>query len=174
MYKLEQIVEKERLLRPEMTCIDLGAAPGGWSQYVTARLKGRARIIALDLLPMDALPAVEFIRGDFTDDEIFEQLLAALDGQHADLVMSDMAPNITGTKAVDQPRSMYLAELAFDMARRTLGRKGDFVCKLFQGEGTDAFIADARKSFGKVKAMKPKASRPGSSEIYLVARNYQL
>ena len=174
VYKLEQIVEKERLLRPEMTCIDLGAAPGGWSQYVTARLKGRARIIALDLLPMDALPAVEFIRGDFTDDEIFEQLLAALDGQHADLVMSDMAPNITGTKAVDQPRSMYLAELAFDMARRTLGRKGDFVCKLFQGEGTDAFIADARKSFGKVKAMKPKASRPGSSEIYLVARNYQL
>jgi 23S rRNA (uridine2552-2'-O)-methyltransferase len=174
VYKLEQIVEKERLLRPEMTCIDLGAAPGGWSQYVTERLKGRARIIALDLLPMDALPAVEFICGDFTDDDIFEQLLAALDGQQADLVMSDMAPNITGTKAVDQPRSMYLAELAFDMARRTLGRKGSFVCKLFQGEGTDAFIADARKSFGKVKAMKPKASRPGSSEIYLVARNYQL
>ena len=174
VYKLEQIADKDKLLRPDMTCIDLGAAPGGWSQYVTERLKGRARIIALDLLPMDALPSVEFILGDFTEDDIFEQLLAALEGKPADLVMSDLAPNITGTKAVDQPRSMYLAELALDMARKTLGRKGNFVCKLFQGEGTDAFIADARTSFGKVKAMKPKASRAGSSEIYLVARNYQL
>ena len=174
VYKLEQIAEKERFLRPGMTCVDLGAAPGGWSQYVTERLKGKARIIALDLLPMDSLPAVEFIPGDFTEDQVFNQLLEALGGNQVDLVMSDMAPNITGTKAVDQPRSMYLAELALDMARKTLGRKGDFVCKLFQGEGTDAFIADARQSFGKVKAMKPKASRPGSSEIYLVARNYQL
>jgi 23S rRNA (uridine2552-2'-O)-methyltransferase len=174
VYKLEQIADKEALLRPDMTCIDLGAAPGGWSQYVTERLKGRARIIALDLLPMDSLPSVEFIQGDFTEDEVFEHLLGLLDGQRADLVMSDMAPNITGTKAVDQPRSMYLAELALDLARKTLGRKGNFVCKLFQGEGTDAFIADARRSFSKVKAMKPKASRAGSSEIYLVARNYQL
>jgi 23S rRNA (uridine2552-2'-O)-methyltransferase len=174
VYKLEQIVEKERLLRPGMTCIDLGAAPGGWSQYVSIRLKEKVRIIALDLLPMDSLPAVEFILGDFTEDEVFAQLLESLGGNRVDLVMSDMAPNITGTKAVDQPRSMYLAELALDMARKTLGKKGDFVCKLFQGEGTDAFIADARKSFDKVKAMKPKASRPGSSEIYLVARNYQL
>jgi len=174
VYKLEQIADKEKLLRPDMTCIDLGAAPGGWSQYVTERLKGRARIIAVDLLPMDALPSVEFIQGDFTEDDVFERLLGALDGNPADLVMSDMAPNITGTKAVDQPRSMYLAELALDMARKTLRRKGDFVCKLFQGQGTDAFIAEVRTSFGKVKAMKPKASRPGSSEIYLVARNYQL
>lgn len=174
VYKLEQIAVKEKLLRPDMTCIDLGAAPGGWSQYVTERLKGRARIIALDLLPMDALPSVDFIQGDFTDDRVFEELLGALNGKQADLVMSDMAPNITGTKAVDQPRSMYLAELALDMARKTLGRKGNFVCKLFQGEGTDVFIADTRTSFGKVKAMKPKASRQGSSEIYLVARNYQL
>jgi len=157
-----------------MTCIDLGAAPGSWSQYVTVRLKGRVRIIALDLLPMDTLPSVEFIQGDFTEDAIFEQLLGSLDGGQADLVMSDMAPNITGTKAVDQPRSMYLAELALELARKTLRRKGNFICKLFQGEGTDAFIADARRSFSKVKAMKPKASRPGSSEIYLVARNYQL
>jgi len=174
VYKLEQIADKEKLLRPDMTCIDLGAAPGGWSQYVTERLKGRARIIAVDLLPMDALPSVEFIQGDFTEDDVFERLLGALDGKPADLVMSDMAPNITGTKAVDQPRSMYLAELALDMARKTLRRKGDFVCKLFQGQGTDAFIAEVRTSFGQVKAMKPKASRPGSSEIYLVARNYQL
>lgn len=174
VYKLEQIANKEAILKPDMTCIDLGAAPGSWSQYVTERLKGSARIIALDLLPMDTLPSVEFIQGDFTEDDIFEQLLESLEGGHADLVMSDMAPNITGTKAVDQPRSMYLAELALDLARKTLGRKGNFVCKLFQGEGTDAFIADARRSFGKVKALKPKASRPGSSEIYLVARNYQL
>ena len=174
VYKLEQIADKDAILRPDMTCIDLGAAPGSWSQYVSQRLKGRTRIIALDLLPMDTLPSVEFIQGDFTDDDVFERLLELLEGGHADLVMSDMAPNITGTKAVDQPRSMYLAELALDLARKTLGRKGNFVCKLFQGEGTDAFIADARKSFGKVKALKPKASRPGSSEIYLVARNYQL
>jgi 23S rRNA (uridine2552-2'-O)-methyltransferase len=174
VYKLEQIADKEAFLRPDMTCIDLGAAPGGWSQYVTERLKGRTRIIALDVLPMDYLPSVEFIQGDFTDEAVLEQLLGLLGGQKADLVMSDMAPNITGTKAVDQPRSMYLAELALDLARNTLGRKGSFVCKLFQGEGTDAFIADARRMFGRVKATKPKASRAGSSEIYLVARNYQL
>ncbi len=123
---------------------------------------------------MDSLPCVEFIQGDFTKDDNLHALQESLDGEKADLVMSDMAPNITGTKAVDQPRSMYLAELALELARKTLRRKGNFVCKLFQGEGTDAFIADARRSFGKVKAMKPKASRPGSSEIYLVARNYQL
>jgi 23S rRNA (uridine2552-2'-O)-methyltransferase len=174
VYKLEQIADKEAFLRPDMTCIDLGAAPGGWSQYVTERLKGRARIIALDVLPMDNLPSVEFIQGDFTDEAVFEQLLDLLGGRKADLVMSDMAPNITGTKAVDQPRSMYLAELALDLAGKTLGRKGSFVCKLFQGEGTDAFIADARRAFERVKAMKPRASRAGSSEIYLVARNYQL
>lgn len=174
VYKLEQIADKDPILRPDMTCIDLGAAPGSWSQYVSQRLKGRTRIIALDLLPMDSLPSVEFIQGDFTEDAVFTRLLELLDGDPADLVMSDMAPNITGTKAVDQPRSMYLAELALELARKTLGRKGSFVCKLFQGEGTDAFIGDARKSFGTVKALKPKASRPGSSEIYLVARNYQL
>jgi len=174
VYKLEQLAVRERLLRPDMTCIDLGAAPGGWSQYVTERLKGRVRIIALDVLPMDSLPSVEFIQGDFTEDHVFEQLLACLNGAKADLVMSDMAPNITGTKAVDQPRSMYLAELALDLAGKTLGRKGNFICKLFQGEGTDAFIADARRSFDKVRVLKPRASRAGSSEIYLVARNYQL
>jgi len=174
VFKLKEIADKERLLKPGMTCIDLGAAPGGWSQYVSHCLDGRARIIALDLLPMDSLPSVEFIQGDFTEDDVLRQLGDLLGGDRADLVMSDMAPNITGTKAVDQPRSMYLAELALDLARQTLGRKGNFVSKLFQGEGTDAFIADVRTSFDKVKTVKPKASRPGSSEIYLVARNYQL
>jgi 23S rRNA (uridine2552-2'-O)-methyltransferase len=174
VYKLEQIADKEAILRPNMTCIDLGAAPGSWSQYVVNRLQGKVRIIALDLLPMESLPSVEFLQGDFTEDDIFTRLLGLLADRKADLVMSDLAPNISGNKAVDQPRSMYLAELALDLARRTLGRHGGFVCKLFQGEGTDAFIAEARRSFGKVKAMKPKASRAGSSEIYLVARNYHL
>jgi 23S rRNA (uridine2552-2'-O)-methyltransferase len=174
VYKLEQIVAKEPILFPDMVCIDLGSAPGSWSQYVTEKLKGRARIIALDLLPMDNLPSVEFIQGDFTADEVLGSLMQIMAESPADLVLSDMAPNISGTKAVDQPKSMYLAELALDLARKTLKRKGNFVCKLFQGEGTDAYIADARKSFARVKVMKPKASRAGSSEVYLLARNYQL
>jgi len=174
VFKLEQIVEKERLLRPDMVCIDLGAAPGGWSQYVASRLNERVRIIALDLLPMDALPAVEFIQGDFTEEAVLRSLVGTLGPAGADLVMSDMAPNISGNKSVDQPKSMYLAELAFDLAKETLKARGDFVCKLFQGQGTDAFIADARRAFTKVKTMKPRASRPASSEVYLVARNYHL
>jgi len=174
VYKLQQIAEKEAIIKPGMVCIDLGAAPGSWSQYVVQRLQERVRVIALDLLPMDALPAVEFIQGDFTEDEVLRQLLVRLEDAPADLVMSDMAPNISGTKAVDQPRSMYLAELALDLAKKTLKRRGNFVCKLFQGQGADDYIADARQSFEKVRVVKPKASRPGSSEVYLVARNYQL
>ncbi|MEE8539089.1 MAG: SAM-dependent methyltransferase [Woeseiaceae bacterium] len=174
VYKLEQILQKEQLLKPDMTCVDLGAAPGSWSQYVTAKLKGRCRIIALDLLPMDALPSVEQIQGDFTEDETLRLLLSVLENSPVDLVLSDIAPNISGNKAIDQPRSMYLAELALDLAKKVLKRRGSFVCKLFQGQGTDAFVAEARKSFERVKVMKPKASRPGSSEVYLVARNYRL
>ncbi len=174
VYKLEQIDSKERLLRPNMTCVDLGAAPGSWSQYVSGRLKGRARIIALDLLPMDPIPSVDIIQGDFTEDATLEALLDAIGESRVDLVLSDMAPNISGTKAVDQPKSMYLAELALDLTTRVLARKGDFLCKLFQGEGADGFIAQARGQFERVRVMKPKASRPGSSEVYLVARNYRL
>lgn len=174
VFKLKEIVDKGGLLRPGMTCIDLGAAPGGWSQYVAATLAGNVRIIAIDLLPMDSLPSVEFIQGDFTADAALQQLEAMLAGDGADLVMSDMAPNISGNKVVDQPRSMYLAELALDLARRTLKADGSFICKLFQGQGSDAYIRAARESFGKVKMVKPKASRAGSSEMYLVARNYQL
>ena len=174
VYKLEQIDHKERLLRPDMVCVDLGSAPGSWSQYVTQKLKGRARIVAVDVLPMDSLPDVEFVQGDFQDDAVFAQLLDTVGERGADLVMSDMAPNITGTRAVDQPRSMYLAELALQLARRVLRPGGSLVCKVFQGEGFDAFVVDARRSFGKVRVMKPKASRAGSREVYLVARNYQL
>ena len=174
VYKLEQIDQKERFLRPDMVCVDVGSAPGGWSQYVTRKLKGRARIVAMDILPMDSLPDVEFIQGDFQDEVVFEQMLAATGDQGVDLVMSDIAPNITGTRVVDQPRSMYLVELALDFARRVLKPGGSFVCKVFQGEGIDEFVIDARSSFERVKVMKPKASRAGSREVYLVARNYQL
>ncbi len=174
VYKLEQIDQKERLLRPGMTCIDLGAAPGGWSQYVARRLSDNVRILAVDKLPMDALPAVEFIEGDFDDSATLEALLASLDTGKADLVMSDMAPNLSGTKAVDQPRAVHLAELALDLARQTLGRQGDFLCKVFQGAGIEEYVADVRRSFSKVRVVKPKASRPGSSEVYVVARNYRV
>jgi len=174
VFKLEQIDSKERLLKPDMVCVDLGSTPGGWSQYVSRQLKGRARIIAVDLLAMDSLEDVEFIQGDFRDETVFEQLQQQIGEAGADLVMSDMAPNISGSKAVDQPRSMYLAELALDFARQVLKPKGSFVCKVFQGEGFDAFVVDARASFERVKVMKPKASRAGSREVYLVARNYRL
>lgn len=174
VYKLEEIDKKARLLKPDMVVVDLGAAPGSWSQYVTEKLKGRVRIVAVDLLPMDALPSVEFIQGDFTEDDTLAAMKAAIGEAPVDLVMSDMAPNISGNRAVDQPRSMYLVELARDMCREVLRKGGDFVCKLFQGEGIDAFIAETRKQFGSVKVIKPKASRAGSREVYLVARNYQL
>ena len=174
VFKLEQIDRKERLLKHDMVVVDLGSAPGSWSQYVSETLDGRCRIIGVDLLPMDTLASVEFIQGDFREDAVLEALLAALGDDRANLVMSDMAPNISGNKAIDQPRSMYLAELAIELAGRVLRPGGDFVCKLFQGEGTDAYIEDARRRFGRVRVMKPDASRPGSREVYLVARNYQL
>ena len=174
VYKLEEIDEKERLLRPGMTCVDLGAAPGSWSQYVTRKLDGNARIIAIDLLPMDSLPNTAFIQGDFTEDAALQELEALVGEQKVDLVMSDLAPNISGNRVIDQPRAMYLAELALDFARDVLAERGDFVIKLFQGAGIDPYIADVRKSFATVKVRKPKASRAGSREVYLVARNYRL
>ena len=174
VFKLEEIDRKERFLKPGMVCVDLGSAPGSWSQYVTDKLGGRARIVAVDLLAMDALPDVGFIQGDFQDDAVFEQLLESAGSAGVDLVMSDMAPNISGTRAVDQPRSMYLVELALDLARRVLKPGGSFVCKVFQGEGFDDFVREARNSFARVRVMKPKASRAGSREVYLVARNFSL
>jgi 23S rRNA (uridine2552-2'-O)-methyltransferase len=174
VFKLEQIDDKEGLLKPDMLCVDLGAAPGSWSQYVTQKLKNKVRIVAVDLLAMDALPSVEFIQGDFTDESVLTQMREAIGESRVDLVMSDMAPNISGNRAVDQPRSMYLAELALDLCEQVLAPGGNFVCKLFQGEGIDAYISATRDAFRRVKVIKPKASRPGSREVYLVARNYQL
>lgn len=174
VYKLEQIDRKERLLKPGIVVVDLGSAPGSWSQYVTQKLNGRARVVAVDLLPMDSLADVEFVQGDFREEDVFDRLLAAVGEDGADLVLSDMAPNISGTRAVDQPRSIYLVELALDMARQVLRPGGSFVCKVFQGEGFDAFVKDARNSFERVRVIKPRASRPGSREVYLVARNFSL
>lgn len=173
VYKLEQIDEKEKLLKRGMRVLDLGSSPGSWSQYVTEKLDGNATIVAVDLLEMDALPGVDFIQGDFQDDAILELILHAMSDSPADLVMSDMAPNLSGARAVDQPRSMYLVELALDVCSRVLKPGGKFVCKLFQGEGADAFIADARTRFDKVRVMKPDASRAGSREVYLIGRGFR-
>ena len=174
VYKLEEIQQKDRILRAGSVVVDLGAAPGGWSQYAVRQLGTKGRIFALDILPMDDLPGVEFIEGDFRESEALDSLMKKLDGAAVDLVMSDMAPNISGNRAIDQPRSMYLVELALDACKEILKRRGDFICKLFQGEGCDAFIEESRRQFGRVKVFKPKASRAGSREVYLVARNYQL
>ena len=170
VYKLLEIDEKDRLLKPGMTIVDLGAAPGGWSQFASLHLKGKGRIIATDILPMDALADVEFVQGDFREEEILNKLLQMLGDDKADLVMSDMAPNISGMKAVDQPRAMYLAELALEMAIQVLNEEGVFLVKVFQGEGFDEYLRELRSYFKRVTVRKPKASRPRSREVYLLAR----
>lgn len=170
VYKLIEIDRRERLLRPGMVVVDLGAAPGGFSQYAAQRVGPAGRVIALDRLIMDPLPGVEFLAGDFTEDETLRRLEAKIT-EGADLVMSDMAPNISGNRAVDQPRAMYLAELALDLAQRSLRPGGSLLVKCFQGEGIDDLRTAARRVFGEVKLRKPKASRPKSPEIYLLARN---
>jgi 23S rRNA (uridine2552-2'-O)-methyltransferase len=172
-YKLLELIEKDRLVRPGMTIVDLGSAPGGWSQVVARLLGSKGKILATDILPMDPVDNVEFIQGDFTEEEVFNQLLDAMHGEKADLVISDIAPNISGVDAADQAGSIYLVELALDMARRVLKPKGDFVAKLFQGEGSDAYIKDVRTSFDKVTIRKPEASRPRSREVYIVAKGFK-
>lgn len=172
-YKLLEIHEKDRLLRPGSTVVDLGAAPGGWSQLAARLLGGRGAVIALDVLAMEPLEGVEFIRGDFRETAVLERLLGALGGRAVDLVMSDMAPNTSGIKAVDQPRGMYLAELALDFAGQCLRSGGDLLVKVFQGEGFDPFLKGLRGTFASVAPRKPKASRARSAERYLLARNYR-
>ncbi len=173
-YKLLEIQQKDRILQPGMRVVDLGAAPGGWSQ-VAAQLTGKkGQVIALDLLDMEPLPGVTFVQGDFRDDESLERLRDLLQNQPVDLVISDMAPNVSGMKAVDQPRAMYLCDLALDLAREVLKPGGGLVVKVFQGEGFDQYLRDLRGAFAKVTTRKPKASRPRSREVYLVARNYNV
>lgn len=173
-FKLLELQEKYTLIRPGMTVIDLGAAPGGWCQVVRPLVGSRGRVVALDILPMTPVPGVEFIHGDFTEDEPLQALERALGGAEVDLVLSDMAPNISGMAPVDQAKSMYLAELALEFARAHLKPGGNFVVKLFQGADFDGFVREVRSLFGKVQVIKPKASRSRSNEVYLLARDRQV
>ena len=172
-YKLIEINTKDQLIRPGNLVMDLGSAPGGWSQVVGPWVGDHGRIIATDILPMDSLPYTDFIQGDFTDDAVFEQILEAMNNAKADVVISDMAPNISGVNAADQASSMYLVELALDMAQRVLKPKGSFVAKVFQGEGYDAYLTQVRALFDKVVVRKPDASRPRSREVYIVGKGFK-
>ena len=172
-YKLIELNDKDRLIRPGMLILDLGSAPGGWSQVAGKLVGDKGRVLATDILPMDAVNNVDFIQGDFTDEAVFNQILEALNGAKPDLIISDIAPNISGIESADQGTSIYLVELALDMVRRVLKPKGNFVAKVFQGTGSDAYIKDVRTSFEKVTVRKPAASRPRSREVYLVARGFK-
>lgn len=171
VYKLLEINEKDQLLRPGMTVVDLGAAPGGWSQLAVEQVGLNGRVIALDILPMDAIAGVEFLQGDFTDVTVYENLQRVLQGKQIDLIISDMAPNLSGQKAVDQPRSIYLAELAVDFAVAHLKPGGNMLIKVFQGEGFDELCQQLRQKFAKLIIRKPKASRDCSREVYCLAKD---
>ncbi|MEX1198709.1 MAG: 23S rRNA (uridine(2552)-2'-O)-methyltransferase RlmE [Pseudohongiellaceae bacterium] len=172
-FKLLEIQDKDGVIRPGMRVVDLGAAPGGWSQVVAGILDGRGTVLASDILPMDSIAGVEFIQGDFTDNAVYEQLLAALDNGKADLVISDMAPNMSGMRDIDQPRVMMLAELALDMAESVLACNGSLLVKVFHGEGLQDYQALLKQRFNTVKTRKPRASRARSSEIYLLAQGFR-
>jgi 23S rRNA (uridine2552-2'-O)-methyltransferase len=173
-FKLQELQEKYRLIKPGMVVVDLGAAPGGWCQVAQPLVGERGRVLAVDILEMDAIHRVEIIQGDFTEDEPLHALEAALDGQTVDLVLSDMAPNMSGMATIDQAKAMYLAELALEFVRAHLKPGGDFVVKLFQGTDFDGYVRDVRSMFSKVQVRKPKASRPRSREVYLLARDHQV
>ncbi|WP_394752664.1 23S rRNA (uridine(2552)-2'-O)-methyltransferase RlmE [Crenothrix sp.] len=173
VFKLKEIHEKDNILKPGINIVDLGAAPGGWSQFAKPLLNNKNKLIALDILPMEPIDGVDFIQGDFREEQVFNQLLATLDGATVDLVMSDMAPNMSGNKAVDQPSAMYLGELALDTAKAVLTKNGTFLVKVFQGEGFEAFHQEVKKLFSVVHIRKPKASRPRSNEVYILAKGFK-
>jgi 23S rRNA (uridine2552-2'-O)-methyltransferase len=172
-FKLMEIQEKDRLIKPGMVVVDLGAAPGGWSQFAMELVGDRGRVIASDILPMDSLAGVEFVEGDFTEEAVFNELMDLVGDNKADLVISDMAPNMSGMQAVDQPRSMYLAELALDMAKQVLKPGGSIIFKVFQGEGFDELLREMRPAFVQTVTRKPASSRSRSREVYLVAKSYK-
>lgn len=172
-YKLEEIDRSDRLLRPGMTVVDLGAAPGGWSQYVRSRIGDTGRLFALDLLPMEPIAGVEFVQGDFTEPAVLDLLMQRLAGKPVDLVISDMAPNITGVASVDQARIMNVAELALDFADKTLTPGGALLVKTFQGVGFQAFHREMQRRFDKLVTRKPRASRSESREIYLLGKGFK-
>ena len=173
-FKLLELQDKYQLIKAGMTVVDLGAAPGGWCQLVQSLVGEKGRVVGLDILPMEPLYGVQFIHGDFTEDESLRELVEALDGQAVDLVLSDMAPNMSGMATIDQAKAMYLAELALEFVRSHLKPGGDFVVKLFQGEDFDTYVREVRSLFRKVQVRKPKASRPRSREVYLLARDRQV
>ena len=172
VFKLEQIQAKERLLRRGAACVDLGSAPGGWSQLAAKLVGPSGRVVAIDLLPMEPIPGVEFLQGDFTAPQTLQALRNLVGSKPIDLVMSDMAPNISGNRTIDQPRSLALLDEALMFAREVLRPGGDLLLKAFQGEGIDAFTRELKRHFKIVKTLKPKASRPESREIYLLARSF--
>ncbi|OOF12337.1 MULTISPECIES: 23S rRNA (uridine(2552)-2'-O)-methyltransferase RlmE [unclassified Salinivibrio] len=174
IFKLEEIQQKDSILKPGMTVVDLGAAPGGWSQYAATQVGDEGQVIACDILPMDSLPGVSFLQGDFREQSVLDALLDRIQPDMVDVVMSDMAPNMSGNQAADQPRAMYLVELALEMCREVLGPDGAFIVKVFQGEGFDQYLAEVRKMFKAVKIRKPDSSRARSREVYIVATGYKL
>jgi 23S rRNA (uridine2552-2'-O)-methyltransferase len=172
-YKLIEINEKDKLIGPGSVVMDLGSAPGGWSQIVAPWVGDKGRVIASDILPMDALAGVDFIQGDFTEESVFNEILKVLGDDEVDVVISDMAPNMSGVNAADQYSSMYLVELALDMARNVLKPKGSFCAKVFQGVGYEEYLKDVRSSFDKVLIRKPSASRARSREVYIVGKGFK-
>ena len=172
-YKLLEIQDKDRILRPGMTVIDLGSAPGGWSQVTSRVIGDKGTWIASDILPMDSIADVTFIQGDFTEDSVYQEILTAVNNRPVDLVISDMAPNMSGIRTADQASAMFLCELALDLASKVLKPGGDFLIKIFQGEGFDAYLKQVREQFEKVQMRKPASSRDRSREQYLLARGYR-
>jgi 23S rRNA (uridine2552-2'-O)-methyltransferase len=174
VFKLQQIDQRERLLKPGMVVLDLGAAPGAWSQYARRRLGPSGRVVATDLLPMEPLAGVEFLQGDFRENEVAQELKRILDGTGVDLLLSDMAPNLSGMDAIDAPRGLYLAELALDLAREVLKPGATALIKLLQGAGFEELVSSARTRFGRVRCLKPEASRARSPETYLLASGMRM
>lgn len=174
VFKLEEVQERDRILKPGQTVVDLGAAPGGWSQLVVDIQQGNGQVIACDILPMDPIAGVDFLEGDFRDEAVLNTLLNRIGGANVDVLLSDMAPNMSGNQTVDQARSMYLVELALDMCQQVLKPDGSFVVKVFQGAGFDPFLAEVRKAFKTVKVRKPDSSRSRSREVFLVASGYKV
>ncbi|MAL84164.1 MAG: 23S rRNA (uridine(2552)-2'-O)-methyltransferase RlmE [Idiomarina sp.] len=174
VFKLEEIQQKDKLIKKGQTVVDLGAAPGGWSEYVADYFNGDGQVIACDILAMDPIVGVDFLQGDFREEAVLNALLDRIGGKNVDVVLSDMAPNMSGNGTVDQARSMYLVELALDMCHQVLKPGGSFVVKVFQGQGFEPFLKDMRAAFNNVKTRKPESSRARSREVYLVATDYKL
>lgn len=174
VFKIEEIHQKDNLIKQGMTVVDLGAAPGGWSQYAVGLVGDDGTVIACDILPMDSLAGVDFLQGDFREEAVLNELMNKINGKNVDIVMSDMAPNMSGNDAVDQAKSMYLVDLALDMCHQVLKRNGCFIVKVFMGEGFDEYFKAVKQAFTVVKTRKPDSSRARSREVYLVATGYKL